>query len=176
MRKKIIPFVIIFASFVSISPDGVRGASPVIQASSHSCRIRAYVTDPDPKGTNVRSGPGSQFNAVAKIPHQNEEPIVTLSGAEKDWGLLEKAESIEGKDLLQNKGWIYLPLLATNTREKTKIFSSPDRQSKVQGTIPPETEVKLLSCEGEWAKISHGVLSGWIAPESQCPNPVTTCP
>jgi len=145
-------------------------------AENAPCEISAYVIDRDPAGLNVRSGPGSSFSVVSKLAHSDEGPIVGIIGSQGKWMLIDRAESIESEELFKGKGWVYGLLLGTSTRYKVKVLKDPKPKSQVIGSIVAEEEVKIVGCKGGWARVQYGNLEGWIEPESQCPNPVTTCP
>ena len=147
--------------------------------SQRTCRISAYVIDKDPKGLNVRSGPNNSSEIIGKLPTTTIAVIVDLAGSQGDWVQLTKAESPE-KIEFQGTGWVYAQLLGTSTRgygsNGVSVYSSPSTQSSTIGRLPKTTGVKLLSCDQSWALVERDGLKGWIAPDAQCPNPLTTCP
>lgn len=148
-------------------------------SSQRSCQIGAYVIDKDPKGLNVRSGPGSDAKIIGALPTNTLAVIVTLTASQGDWVQVSKAEGPERREF-QGSGWVYAPLLGTSTRgyatKSVTVYSSANTQSQVIGTIPSQRGTKLLSCDRDWALVEYDGLKGWIAPEAQCPNPLTTCP
>lgn len=147
--------------------------------SQQTCQISAYVIDKDPKGLNVRSGPGERYKIVGNLPTNTIAVIVNLSASQGDWVQLTKAESPE-KVEFQGTGWVYTQLLGTSTRgygtQGVSLYPSASTQSSAIGRIPPQRNVKLLSCAQSWALVEYEGLKGWIAPDAQCPNPLTTCP
>ncbi|HEY9606941.1 MAG TPA: SH3 domain-containing protein [Allocoleopsis sp.] len=148
-------------------------------SSQRTCQISAYVTDKDPKGLNVRSGPGSNYAIVGNLPTNTEGVIVEVSASQGDWVQVTKAES-PNKVEFQGTGWVYAPLLGTSTRGYgsggVSVYPSANTQGTPIGRIPASTGVKLLSCEQSWALVEHESVKGWIAPDDQCGNPLTTCP
>jgi hypothetical protein len=38
-----------------------------------------------------------------------------------------------------------------------------------------ETRVTLIGCAGPWAQVRAGSRVGWLSPDGQCSNPLTTC-
>lgn len=148
-------------------------------SSQRVCSINAYVIDKDPQGLNVRSGPSSNGKIIDKLPTNTPGVFVDVTASQGDWMQLTKAESPE-KVEFQGTGWVYASLLGTSTRgygsDGVSVFSNPDTQSSAIGRIPPDTSVKLLGCDRTWAFVEYQALKGWIAPESQCGNPLTTCP
>ena len=147
--------------------------------SQRSCQISAYVTDKDPKGLNVRSGPGSNYAIVGNLPTNTQAVIAEVSASQGDWVQVTKAES-PNKVEFQGTGWVYAPLLGTSTRGYgsggVSVYASANTQDTPIGQIPDSTGVKLLSCQQSWAFVEYQNVKGWIAPDDQCPNPLTTCP
>jgi SH3-like domain-containing protein len=150
-----------------------------ITSSQQSCQIRAYVIDKDPQGLNVRSGPGNDSKIIDILPTNTIGVIVNLNASQGDWVQLSKAQS-PGKIEFQGSGWVYSQLLGTSTRgydtKSVAVYDSPSNQSTEIGRIPSARSTKLISCNQSWALVEYQGLKGWIAPDSQCPNPLSTCP
>lgn len=163
----------------------VADSAPVATSPSPStegqqtCKIGAYVTDKDPNGLNVRSGPGESHDIIGNLPTTKLAVLVKLTASQGSWVQVSKAES-PGKVEFQGTGWVYAPLLGTSTRgygtQGVSVYQSTNTQSSVVGRIPSEKGVKLLGCNQSWALVEYEGIKGWIEPESQCPNPLTTCP
>lgn len=147
--------------------------------SQRSCQISAYVIDKDPQGLNVRSAPNSNSNVIDKLPTTTVGVFVDLTASQGNWVQLSHAESPEQVEF-QGSGWVYAPLLGTSTRgygsNGVTVYASASSQSTTIGRIPPATGVKLLGCDRDWALVEYQQLKGWIAPDAQCPNSLTTCP
>ena len=150
--------------------------------SELQCSAAAYVTDTDPAGLNVRSGPGSEFEVIDTLP--TDGPVeVEITGSANGWLKLEIAWSLAQQEL-ETPGWVYAPLLGVTTRldgtsqssDTAPLFANPDAASEVMVEIPQFTEVSLLSCSGPWIEVQSGETTGWLADENQCHSPVTTCP
>ncbi|HEY9854080.1 MAG TPA: SH3 domain-containing protein [Leptolyngbyaceae cyanobacterium] len=154
-------------------------AEKQLSSSLRNCQISAYVINKDPKGLNVRSAPNPNASVVKKLPANNVAIVVDVVASQNYWVQISNAVGDNG-NIFKGKGWLYTPLLGTSTRgygtKGVSLHSSPNNNSSVLGTIPPETGVKLISCSGEWAYVSHNQLQGWLAKTEQCPNPLTTCP
>jgi hypothetical protein len=54
-------------ALTSLAPGPPRTSRPV-RGPAQPCATQAYVTDRDPKGLNVRSGPGANFPAIRRLP------------------------------------------------------------------------------------------------------------
>ena len=168
MRKVIL--LTLFAAFIVLT------FGLAIQAQETACKIYAYVVDKDPNGLNVRKGAGKNFDVLGKIMPDEDGVIVDVIGFENGWLKIENAETIEGAKAFDGRGWVFASMLATTTRMKTKLYSEPNAKSKSLANLPEEEEVKLVACQGQWAKVQYGKKQGWLAPDAQCGNPVTTCP
>lgn len=146
--------------------------------AQQTCEISAYVIDKDSKGLNVRSGPGSSYKIMGNLPTNTAGVIVELTAFLGDWVQLTKAQSPE-KVEFQGTGWVYAQLLGTSTRGYgsggVSVYASANPQSDTVGRIPAATSVKLLGCARSWAFVEYEKIKGWIAPDDQCSNPLTTC-
>ena len=159
----------------SATVNAPRTASPAA-----ACDARAYVIDKDPKGLNVRGTPGVGGKVVAVIPLDQDGTIVHLISADsKGWVRIDRAENISGDVVFDGKGWVSGNMLGTETRgygtKGVKLYGGAARGSKVMGTIPPESEVKIYGCGAEKVQVRYRNLVGWLDAEAQCPNPVTLC-
>ncbi|MDQ3181360.1 MAG: hypothetical protein M3Q33_12670 [Acidobacteriota bacterium] len=41
--------------------------------------------------------------------------------------------------------------------------------------VADESEARPIACQGDWMKVKSGKSIGWLSPDGQCPNPLTTC-
>jgi SH3-like domain-containing protein len=179
-----ISFVILNLLFMLLISIGYQGkaATEAIAAAKDEpvtvtpCKIQAYVIDKDKNGLNVRAKPSSASTTLATIPFDEDGVIVNIIGASNNWILIDHAEAVSGAELYAGKGWVFGRLLGTSTRYKVNLLQEPSKRSVKTGTVPVEDEVKLLGCKGEWARVEYKKLAGWLEPNAQCPNPVTTCP
>jgi SH3-like domain-containing protein len=159
-----------------------------VTAPINTCSVAAYVVDPDPQGLNVRSGPGKEFNIIGKLPNAKQNDVaVNISGSTGRWVEIDNAEiAEEGNPLTRGKGWVFGPLLSTratlrayadtgDATPRVKVYSEPVRKSAVSAKLPVDTEVKIIGCKGGWVQIQFKVIEGWLDPESQCANTLTTC-
>ena len=145
-------------------------------AQSVKCDISAYVIDKDPNGLNVRSGPGKEFDVLGQIMPDEDGVIVDVISSDGSWMYIENSSPLSGITNFEGDGWVFASMLATATRMKTKLYSQPNLKSKSIATLAGEEEYKLVACSGKWAKIQVGKKQGWLSPDGQCGNPVTTCP
>lgn len=169
--------ILTFAAFgflTFIAP--VNSFSQSIAKPQTACDVYAYVIDKDPNGLNVRRGAGKNFGALGKIAPDGDGVMLKIIGASGSWVMIEDAETVNGEKAFDGNGWVFASMLGTSTRMKSKLYSTPSLKAKSLATVPTETEVTIIGCSGDWAKVKYGSKQGWLAPENQCGNPVTTCP
>jgi len=162
-----------------------RGGAKTTTPAETPCDLWTYVLDPDPQGLNVRSGPGKQFAAVAKLPHVEYSLEVHVTGASGQWlRVSEASEQDSGKQVFKGTGWVYGPTLGTETKDyaatsptelRVKLYREASERSSVVVRLPSEAEVALTGCKGRWARVRHKNVEGWLAPDSQCHSTLTTC-
>ncbi|MDB9525571.1 SH3 domain-containing protein [Oscillatoria sp. CS-180] len=157
-------------------------ASPSPAAIAQSCSARAFVTDPDPAGLNVRNGPGTDFAVLDVLP--TTEPVeVSIVGTTDGWFLINEAQSASQQELDQ-PGWVYAPHLGVTTTSisldnpdaPAKLYEAPDGFSGVKAEVPKFSEVSLLDCSGDWLEVQSESAIGWLSVGEQCSNPTSTCP
>ena len=152
--------------------------------TKNTCNVRGYVIDKDPQGLNVRSGAGTKYKIIGKLPTINEiAPFeVKIAASKGNWVMI--TEAIDPRNVkkiaFQGRGWVYAPLLGTSPRAygyPVSIYAQPNRNSQKLAVIPANmtATVKLDSCYGDWVKIEYKNIKGWLAPEDQCPTQITTC-
>lgn len=162
----------------SVKADDYEQHSGLSKKPAGICDLYAYVVDKDPAGLNVRDS-ASNGSVMGKIPLDEDGTIVHLISTNFDgWVQIDRAETVEGKIVFDKKGWVAANLLATSTTgygTDGVELSESSLRSKVLATIPPETEVRMFSCEGKRPRVVYKKLTGWLAEEASCPNPVTNC-
>jgi len=140
---------------VSAPAERDRGVQSVA-IPANQCKLVAFVVDPDPEGLNVRSGPGKQFDVVGKLPHREVDFTaktgvwVDVIGATGQWLEVRNAETWGGGEtLFKGPGWVYGPLLATQTfapdsteKSVVKVYRAPNEGSALAGKLSPGTEGK----------------------------------
>lgn len=150
--------------------------------TKRACNIGAYVIDEDPQGLNVRSGPGTNYKVIAKLPTDIDiaEVEVRIAASVGNWVMITQAID-PGTDQIkfQGRGWVYAPLLGTSPAVRGQyisVYANPRKNSRKVGKIPSNTvTLTLNTCSGEWVKIEHKSIKGWLAPENQCPTLITNC-
>ena len=166
-------------------PPPATAAAPAPEPTAvtqQACSVTAFVADTDPAGLNVRSGPGSNFDAIDALP-TNEPVEVSIVGATDGWFLINEAYR-QAQQELEQPGWVYAPLLGVTTTSlnisdpdaPATLYEAPDGFSNVNAAVPKFTEVTLLSCSGNWLQVQSDTANGWLAVGEQCSNPTSTCP
>jgi SH3-like domain-containing protein len=147
-----------------------------------ACDLSAYVTDPDPKGTNVRSGPNKSAPVVKTLPSASDT-VVKITGYSGGWFEISRAETVgdDEKVVFEGRGWVHSSLLGLSVGNNgfgpPALHAEPSKQSRVLKRLKPDEDaVKLVACKDDWAKVQFGGLTGWLSSEGQCANPLTTCP
>lgn len=150
-----------------------------LSASAHAadavaaCDIRVFPIDPDPKGTNVRSGPAADSRVAGVIASQDSELDVT--GSQGKWLRISRAEGVDGTSFFAGEGWVFAALTGVTARSSTKLHASPDPASPVVGSMAADEQGAVQACKGGWVQVQTKKIKGWMAPNTHCGNPVTTC-
>jgi SH3-like domain-containing protein len=148
------------------------------------CDVRAYVTDKDPAGLNVRSGPGKTFKIVGNLPNQDVEGMgVHITGASGEWIRIDLAVEEGGEQertFFEGQGWVHGSLLGVGgmavTNGGTNLYQGRTEKSRVITRVPGGDDgVKVRGCQGEWMYVEYKGKRGWAAPKTLCANSLTTC-
>jgi|GEM_PF-5529436 len=127
----------------------------------------ARVYDTDPAGTNVRSGPGTDYSIVMTIP-SDESALVTITGSVGEWMRIEYARD-ETKSQLS--GWVHGSRLSVRVigvgYGPASLYSEPDTKSATLAMIPDRTYVTLAGCRAGWMKVRYREFTGWLGPQSR---------
>ena len=119
-----------------------------LSASAHAadavaaCDIRVFPIDPDPKGTNVRSGPAADSRVAGVIASQDSELDVT--GSQGKWLRISRAEGVDGTSFFAGEGWVFAALTGVTARSSTKLHASPDPASPVVGSMAAAEQGAVL--------------------------------
>ena len=188
MRFVILLIVVSLCAGLVLSADSV-GAPADTQARADSepstrCDVKAYVIDRDPKGMNVRNGPGSTHKVIGNLPNRDVEGIsVHITGAQGDWVRIDLAVEeggAEERTFFKGEGWLYAPLLGVDgvgwIEGGTKLYAEPAESSRVLGRLQAGGDgATVQGCRGQWMYIKSKQTKGWAAPGTLCSNPLTTC-
>lgn len=171
-------------------------AASIAAAAPARCAIYAHLSDPDPRGTNVRAGPSASAAVVMRLPHSvkmdgdDYVPEVTIVGFSQGWAQVRDAKFADygsGADrlLFKGPGWIAGSLLSA-TLNHMEIRSAPNESAPVVARLmgedwgPDSVQVLAIEdCIGDYAKVRAKLpggrqVTGWA--DGLCSNQVTTCP
>ena len=174
-------------------------AHAIETAGASRCAIRGYLSDRDPKGTNVRAAPRANAPVIGLLPPQsrleNEDEIVGVAfeiiGSKDGWLLIQNPD----RGALGGPGWISGRLVGF-TIGSPRLLASPADNAKTvaslqfsgdEGVGPDSFEVRQVhACQGHFAEVTIRLapsikpqpgmdkpLRGWVG--KVCSNQLTTC-
>lgn len=127
-------------------------ASAFVMSAAFAGEYMSVIKD----GINLRSGPDAKKDALYQLPAGYPLEILERKG---QWL---KVSDFEG-----DKGWIQesmvnkTPHVIVKVKE-CKVRSGPSNKDKVVGSGVKEVIFTKVDQKGDWIKISHPDLSGWI--------------
>jgi uncharacterized protein YgiM (DUF1202 family) len=135
------------------------------------CNIFAYVNVSAAQALNVRSGASSNSKVLGQVPVNETVQVVAFL---PNWVKITKASGG-----FKGTGWVSLPKLGLSTRgygtKGVKLYAKTNQKSQVILRVPPNTNVKLLGCQGGWALVEYKGIKGWLVREDQCGAALTSC-
>lgn len=157
--------------------------------SDTDCNIEAFVIDPDPAGLNVRESPTAKSAIVGGVRFNELGTVVTVVGSENGWLLITGAEPTD-EEPYEIRGWVSGQMVGTSLRCPddepgpdcmVSLHAERDTSSAVVRKLPLDETVRVVGCKGKWveAQTMKGAKAerakGWLEPDAQCPNPLTSC-
>jgi len=147
------------------------------QQRGTSCDISAYVIDRDAAGLNVRAGPSAVARVLAVVGNEGSA-VARIRGQSGAWfrvSIIVDAERDE--NLFRGDGWIHASLLGLSVANTDpNLYARPRLQSRALARlVPDDSQVTLIGCAGNWARVRATGRVGWLSPGGQCSNPLTTC-
>lgn len=171
--------------FVVAAAQGGRAAAQKGPAAVVPCDVRAYVNDPDPKGLNVRSGPGTQHSIIGNLPNQQAEGIeVHITGSSGDWVRIDRAVEQGGegeRTFFSGAGWVYAPSLGVDgvggfDPPGTPLYQGATKRANIVARLPVEGGgAKVRGCRYGWTQVEYKGRRGWAAPDTLCVSALTNC-
>jgi len=115
-------------------------------------------------GINIRSGPNTSADVLFELPMGY--PVQVLS-REGQWV---KVVDYEG-----DKGYVFESLLSKTPTVIVKVAecnirSGPSTQEAVVGNVTKDVVFQKVEQKGDWVKISHPQLTGWVHKSLVWPN------
>lgn len=151
------------------------------QARVVPCDVKAYVNHGDPKGLNVRGGPGTEHPVVGNLPDQQAEGIeVHITGSAGDWVRIDSATEQGGeRSFFKGTGWVFAAELAVDgvggLPSGTPLYTGPAKTGGVAAHLPVEASARVRGCSGRWTQIEYKGRRLWAAPGTLCYSALTTC-
>ena len=166
----------------------------VDNADISACEIDAFSVDPDPKGLNVRSGPGTGNPVIARLPPRVEVQgstfgvAVSITGSKNGWFRIDRAETdIPDRDVevvFEGEGWVSGRFLGLWVEEQY-LRGGPSDDAAIVADLYASDDSnayfdldRLHACHGSWVEVEGTYdgkhLRGWS--NWPCPSQVTTCP
>lgn len=142
-----------------------------------ACAISAYVVDRDVGGLNVRAAPSTRAPVLRSISNAGSA-VASITGHRDNWfrvGRIVDAETDAA--LFEGGGWVHGSLLGLEVANADpRLHAANDHASRVIARLrPAETRISLIGCAGSWARVRAEGRVGWLSPDGQCSNPLTTC-
>jgi hypothetical protein len=146
-----------------------------------ACAIGAFVTETDPAGLNVRSGPGTGFGIVGRLPPVTlSKEIdglsvmveVEITASAKGWFRIRNARDntkltgSRGRALYGGRGWVSGQKLTVKTQGPAGRAQPSEKAAIVLSTEAGLTldndglraVGRLIGCQGKWALVEFGPL------------------
>jgi SH3-like domain-containing protein len=158
-------------------------SSAAVEKSRTKCSVKAYragFASDEPKNSVVRAQPDKNA-AILKSVSTKDEVVFYISGSNgSGWFEISKIETTGGDVdviLFQGRGWIHSSLVEMSIGgSDAKLYAAPRKKSRVlKKLVVDESEARPVACQGDWMQVKSGKLTGWLSPEGQCANPLTTC-
>ncbi|MEO1054148.1 MAG: SH3 domain-containing protein [Bacteroidota bacterium] len=70
---------------------------------------------------------------------------------------------------------IEIGVVSYSESQIVSLYEYPDDKSKSVMTINSGKKLNVFGCQDKWVLVENNGEKGWLAPEDQCNNPVTTC-
>lgn len=107
-------------------------------------------------GVNLRSGPTTKHDVLFQLPAGY--PLKVLE-REKKW--------LKVSDYEDDKGWIYAGLVSSTPYvivkvDEGNVRSGPGTNFDKIGKVVRDVIMKRVDTDGDWIKVSHPELTGWI--------------
>lgn len=172
-------------------------AEPVVAAQPAAepvddggCKVEAFVIDDNPGGLPLREAPSEDADIAGGIWAYEDGTILEIVRGRDGWVEVQRARQVDGSDY-NVEGWLSGQKVGTEVRCPDEnpgpdcafaLRASPDLGATEGRRVSAGDRVKVIGCRGEWVlaetteEAPAARAQGWLAPQAQCPNPVTSCP
>ena len=151
-------------------------ASPGLAAQQ--CDFMATTGNEQYAETNIRAGPAATSKIVMTLEAM---ALVELhvTGRQGNWYRIDRITNAEiDKQLFRGTAWIHRSELVLSVAGGNhRLHSGPSKKSAtVMRLVADGNLIDIIDCRGRWVKaIVDKQATGWMAPDAQCSNPMTTC-
>ena len=177
MTKRIITHfvLILFISNANYAQLSKSKKDTAILQQCKSSDLRVFISDKKGGGTNIREK--AKGKVILKLKGEVDYYMLNVTKAENGWFKVSRIWGVEWEaiELSDTVGWIHYSVIGASIRKEVNVLSVPEN-GKIVGKIEGETSVRIKDMCGNWVKIQHKEIEGWISSEWLCGNPVTTCP
>lgn len=107
-------------------------------------------------GINLRSGPGTKYEVLFELPADYPLKVLETKG---DWLKVVDYENDRGyihKDMTSKSGAVIVKVREANVRKE------PSTKAEKVGTVAKDVILKAVEKKGDWIKVTHPKLTGWI--------------
>ncbi len=107
-------------------------------------------------GVNLRSGPDTTYGKLFELPHGY--PLKVLS---------RKGKWVKVSDFEGDRGWVYSSLVSKNSYVIVKVKEANIRKGagtnhEKVGSVVREVILKKIGRKGDWIKVEHPQVTGWL--------------
>jgi SH3-like domain-containing protein len=173
MRRAIVAMMSTLALAGNFQAVGQQAGQP-----ARSCNISAFVVDQDAHGLNIRAAPSSTARVIQTISNEGSG-VAQIRAQNGDWFRVTSIVDYENEErpLFRGDGWVHQSLLDLEAANADpRLYERPAARSRVLARLVPEDgTAKLIGCSGNRAQVRAAGRVGWLSPNGQCSNPLTTC-
>lgn len=185
------------ALFGLLAPALVLASGQPSLAEATMCDFQAYSDDKDPAGTNVRAGPGTNYDIVGVLmPEAIDDSYTFTPGFDviaSDSGWFKIGDAVAGqyadeieRVVFEGPGWVSAKLVKFEI-EDWHLRAGPTFDADVTLEMDPSTPwsmdniqvTDVHACAGRFVEVTLSNLAGdskrgWVT--DLCGSQVTTCP
>lgn len=109
------------------------------------------------EGVNLRSGSDAKSEVLFQLPAGYPLEVLSRQG---QW--------LKVKDYEGDKGWIQESMVSKTPHvivkvKEGKVRNGPSSKDKIVGNVVKEVIFTKVEQKGEWIKVSHPNLTGWVS-------------
>ena len=146
--------------------------------AAQQCDFMATTGNEQYESTNIRAAPAATSGVLMTL-----EPMALVelhvTGRQGNWYKVDRIINAElDKQLFRGTAWIHRSELVLSVAGGDhRLYSGPSRKSATVMRLTPDGNlIDIIDCRGSWVKaIVDKQATGWMAPDAQCSNPMTTC-